>query len=80
MDLSNPENSLYHFYRALGPARAGLISPGEKGGICLTCDRSDDGPDKLARNTTVAAILDATGLSRQAQSALIRRDKRRYEY
>lgn len=78
-DLSKPENSLFHFYRALGDARAGLIAPGEKGGLCLTCDRSDDGPDKLGRNATVAAVASAVGLSSGVQAARTRRRKRRYE-
>jgi hypothetical protein len=78
-DLNKPENTLFHFYRALGPARAGLISPGLKCGICVTCDRSDDGPDKLARNQTVAAILRVGGLSSGVQGAKVRGSKRRYE-
>jgi radical SAM family protein len=79
MDLNKLENTLFHFYRALGPARAGLIAPGLKCGICVTCDRSDDGPDKLARNRTVAAILRASGLSKGVQAAKVRGGKRRYE-
>jgi hypothetical protein len=79
MDLNKPENTLFHFYRALGPARAGLVSPGLKCGMCVTCDRSDDGPDKLARNRTVAAILRASGLSKGVEAAKVRGGKRRYE-
>ena len=79
MDLNKSENTLFHFYRALGPARAGLISPGLKCGICVTCDLSDDGPDKLARNQTVAAILRASGLSKGVEAAKVRGGTRRYE-
>ncbi len=79
MDLNKPENSLFHFYRALGDARAGLVSPGEKGGLCLTCDRSDDGPDKLGRNAKAAAFAGAVGLSKAIEAARISRRKRRYE-
>lgn len=80
MDLNKPENSLFHFFRALAGARAGLVSPGEKGGLCLTCDRSDDGPDKLGRNAKVAAFAGAVGLSKAIEAARISRRKRRYEH
>ena len=79
MDLNKSENTLFHFYRALGPARAGLISPGLKCGICVTCDLSDDGPDKLARNQTVATILRASGISKRIEAAKVRGGTRRYE-
>ena len=43
-DLADPGYGLFHLYRDLGATRRVLLSPGEKTGVCLTCDVRDDGP------------------------------------
>ncbi len=53
-DLAEPGYGLFHLYRDLGATRRALLSPGEKTGVCLTCDVRDDGPDRLARRKWVA--------------------------
>lgn len=63
-DLSLPEYSLFHFYRDLGPARKALAFPGPKGGVCQSCDQSGSNPDRLARNHTMATVIEMLGLSR----------------
>src|SRR5260370_16619004 len=56
-DLSQPGYGLFHLYRDLAPARAGLLAPGPKNCICSTCNFSDDRPDKLARPPAVAKAV-----------------------
>lgn len=63
-DLSSPGYGLFHLYRDLGKARRALLSPGEKTGVCTSCDVRDDGPDRLARRDWFANAvnrLPATG-------------------
>ena len=55
-DLAEPGYGLFHLYRDLGSTRRALLSPGEKSGVCLTCDVRDDGPDRLARRKWVAGL------------------------
>ena len=55
-DLAEPGYGLFHLYRDLGVTRRALLSPGEKKGVCLTCDVRDDGPDRLARRKWVAGV------------------------
>jgi hypothetical protein len=62
-DLSLPDYSLFHCYRDGGSSRKALIIPGPKGGVCLSCDQSGSNPDRLARNNTVAALIERLGLS-----------------
>jgi len=63
-DLSAPDYSLFHFYRDLGPARAALVLPGLKGGVCESCDYKDSVRDRLARNHSVATAMERLGISR----------------
>ena len=56
-DLAEPDYGLFHLYRDLGVVRRALLSPGEKTGVCLTCDVRDDGPDRLARRDWVAGAV-----------------------
>ena len=56
-DLSQPQYSLFEFYRDLAPARLSLLSPGPKGGPCRTCTVSDGGPDKTSRRPLIANAL-----------------------
>ena len=69
-DLSQPNYSLFHFYRDLGSARAALVSPGRKGGICESCDVSDDGPNLLARNRLFATAMLGLRIDRVIGKAL----------
>ena len=55
-DLAEPGYGLFHLYRDLGATRRALLGPGEKAGVCLTCDVRDDGPDRLARRKWVAGV------------------------
>jgi hypothetical protein len=55
-DLNDAEYSLFHFYRDMAGARAGLLAPGPKNGVCRTCTISDVGPDRLGRRPAVAAF------------------------
>lgn len=55
-DLAEPGYGLFHLYRDLGATRRALLSPGEKAGVCLTCDVRDDGPDRLARRKWIAGV------------------------
>ncbi len=61
-DLTQPDYSLFHFYRDLGSARAGLVSPGQKGGPCESCDVSASGPNLLARRPVFATAMRAMGI------------------
>ena len=63
-DLAEPGYGLFHLYRDLGATRRALLSPGEKTGVCLTCDVRDDGPDRLARRKWVAGRGKAVAGSR----------------
>ena len=56
-DLTQPGYGLFHLYRDLGATRRALLSPGEKTGVCLTCDVRDDGPDRLARREWAADLV-----------------------
>ena len=56
-DLAEPGYGLFHLYRDLGAVRRTLLAPGEKTGVCLTCDVRDDGPDRLARRRWIAGAL-----------------------
>ena len=56
-DLAEAGYGLFHLYRDLGGTRRALLSPGEKTGVCLTCDVRDDGPDLLARRKWVAGVV-----------------------
>lgn len=56
-DLAQPCYTLFHFYRDLAPARAALLAPGPKDGVCRTCDVSAVGPDSLARRPAIARIV-----------------------
>ena len=56
-DLARPGYGLFHLYRDLGAARHGLLAPGPKGGVCASCDVRDDGPDRLARRSWLAAAM-----------------------
>ena len=55
-DLAEPGYGLFHLYRDLGAVRRRLLGPGEKTGVCLSCDVRDDGPDRLARRPWVAGV------------------------
>ncbi len=80
-DLAQPGYSLFHLYRDLAPARAGLLAPGPKNGVCRTCNVSDVGPDKLARRPAVAnAISQLPGVQLLFRSAARRAFRqRKYE-
>lgn len=56
-DLSQPDYSLFNFYRDLAGARLSLLSPGPKKGPCKTCTISDGGPDKAARRPPIASLI-----------------------
>ena len=56
-DLAAPGYGLFHLYRDLGATRRALLSPGEKTGVCLTCDVRDDGPDRLARRAWASRLI-----------------------
>lgn len=56
-DLAEPGYGVFHLYRDLGMVRRALLSPGEKSGVCLTCDVRDDGPDRMARREWAAGVL-----------------------
>lgn len=58
-DLSRDDYSLFDFYRDLAPARAGLLAPGPKEGVCKSCTISNVGPDRLGRRESVAGTLGA---------------------
>ena len=56
-DLSESGYGLFHLYRDLGGPRRRLLAPGEKGGVCLSCDVRDDGPNRLARREWMAKTI-----------------------
>src|SRR2546427_360669 len=69
-DLTQPGYTLFHFYRDLASARAGLLAPGPKNGVCRTCNVSAIGPDRLARRAAVAnAISQLPGMQLLFRSA-----------
>jgi hypothetical protein len=78
-DLAQPGYTLLHLYRDLAPARAGLLAPGPKDGVCRTCNVSAIGPDKLARRPAIAAVSRLPGVQRLFRSAA-RRVARRRKY
>src|SRR5260370_9878005 len=48
-DLAQPGYGLFHLYRDLAPARAGLLAPRPKNAFCRTYNVSYVAPDRLAR-------------------------------
>lgn len=58
-----------------------LLAPGEKTGVCASCDVSDDGPDLMARRNSLArALARVPGLRRAFFKVLdVTVPKRRYE-
>lgn len=76
-DLNQPGYGLFHLYRDLGAARRALLAPGEKTGVCRSCDVRDDGPDRLARREWIAraahAIPGASKLVERTWRRTIRR-------
>ncbi|HWQ03075.1 MAG TPA: radical SAM protein, partial [Candidatus Nitrosotenuis sp.] len=79
-DLSAPGYSLFDFYRDLAPARAGLLAPGPKEGVCRTCNVSATGPDKLGRHETVYRMAHAIPGFTALMHAAVRRRNRRRKY
>jgi hypothetical protein len=77
-DLARPGYGLFHFYRDLGAARRALFAPGEKGGVCRTCDVRDDGPDRLARRDWLAATVGRFPGVTEAATRLWRKTMRRH--
>jgi len=77
-DLTQPGYSIFSFYRDLGPARAGLLSPGPKGGPCESCDVSAPQSNLLSHRPVFAAAVRALGIDRAIGKALAKR-VRRYE-
>lgn len=78
-DLGRPGYGLFHLYRDLGAARRTLLTPGEKGGACLSCDVRDDGPDKLARRHWIARAAHAIpGASSLVERMWRRKIRRRF--
>jgi hypothetical protein len=80
-DLSRPDYSLFDFYRDLAPARAGLLAPGPKDGVCRSCDVSATGPDKLGRHTAISRVVHAIpGVTAAMHAAVrLRNRSRKYE-
>ncbi|MDE2027213.1 MAG: radical SAM protein [Candidatus Omnitrophica bacterium] len=60
-DLNNDDYSLFHYYRDLAPARAALLGPGPKGGVCSSCSVNPfgGGPYRLGRMKMVSKILNS---------------------
>ncbi len=58
-DMNQSGYGLFHLYRDLGAARRALLTCGEKGGVCRSCDVRDDGPDRLARREWLARAVDS---------------------
>jgi hypothetical protein len=79
-DLTRPDYSLFDFYRDLAPARAGLLAPGPKDGVCRTCDVSATGPDKLGRHAAISRVVHAIPGVTAAMHAAVRRRNRRRKY
>ncbi|SMF21138.1 Radical SAM superfamily protein [Tistlia consotensis] len=79
-DLSQPGYGLFDFYRDLAPARAGLLAPGPKGGVCETCDVGDDGPDRLGRVPWRSRALRALPGAVPLFERLVDRRRARYRY
>ena len=78
-DLNAPGYGLFHLYRDLGSARRALFAPGEKTGVCRSCDVRDDGPDRLARRPWLAeAAAKIPGLSRAVARFWGSRMRRRF--
>ena len=78
-NLNTPDYGLFHLYRDLGAARRALFAPGEKGGVCRSCDVRDDGPDRLARRRWLAAAAARVpGLSRAVTRLWGSRMRRRF--
>lgn len=80
-DLAEPGYTLFHLYRDLAPARAALLAPGPKNGVCRSCNVSDVGPDRLARRPAIAGVASrlpgVQGLVRRAARRASRH--RKYE-
>ncbi len=78
-DLNQRGYGLFHLYRDLGAARRALLAPGEKTGVCLSCDVRDDGPDKLARRHWIARATNAIpGVSNLVERMWRRKVRRRF--
>jgi hypothetical protein len=79
-DLTEPGYSLFHMYRALGPTRLALLSPGQKNGVCKTCSVSADGPDRLSRRPWLANMFAAMPGTPQAIELAMRYQSRRRRF
>lgn len=79
-DLTDPNYSLFDFYRDLAAARRSLLAPGPKLGVCKTCTISDAGPDRLARRPAVAAFAARIPGFAPAFRAVMKRASRARKY
>ncbi len=74
--------SLFHHYRDLAGARAGLFRGGPKHGVCKTCSQNAEGPSRIGRVDAIAGFIDLVPGAKQAFEAVVSRNHRhrRYEF
>jgi hypothetical protein len=79
-DLSNPDYSLFHFYRDLAGSRAALLKGGPKDGPCATCTANAWGPDTVGRVGLVAKTLQLLPGPSQIFDRALRKKNRDRQY
>jgi len=71
---------LFHHYRDLAGARAGLMRGGRKHGVCSKCSQNAEGPFSVGRMEPVAGFLRLVPGTGTALGFLLRRAHRRRRY
>lgn len=72
--------SLFHHYRDLGPARAGLFRGGPKNGVCRSCTQNSEGPFKVGRVDGLARLIARLPGVPATFDAMVSRQHRRRRY
>ncbi len=72
--------SLFHHYRDLAGARAGLFRGGPKHGVCKTCSQNAEGPSKVGRVDALAGFIGLVPGASTAFESLVNRQHRRRRY
>jgi hypothetical protein len=78
--IGRDEYSLFHHYRDLAGARAGLFRGGPKHGVCKTCSQNAEGPYRVGRVDALAGFIGLVPGARTAFDAVVNRNHRHRRY
>ena len=79
-DLAEAGYGIFDLYRDSARARRALLSPGQKTGVCASCDVSDNGPDRLARRASLSKVLNSLPLVGAAFNVMLQGKRRRKRF